>query len=70
MRRTEPPSWDVGMAMFLNLLRRWEPAQLNQGDAAGAYRPSVFVLIFRLPEGRNERYPEARGDSGDGCRRI
>ena len=34
MRRTEPPSWDVGMAMFLNLLRRWESAELNQAEAA------------------------------------
>jgi hypothetical protein len=58
------------MAMFLNLLRFWESARLNEGEAAVAYRPSVFVLIFRLPEGRNERHPEAGGDSGDGCRRI
>src|SRR5208282_678842 len=29
-----------------------------------------FVLVCRQPEGRNERDPEARRDSGCGCRRL
>ena len=33
MRRTEAPE-AVGMAMFLNLLHRWESAELNQAEAA------------------------------------
>src|SRR5580693_342084 len=33
MRRTEAPQ-GVRMAMFLNLLHRWESAELNQTEAA------------------------------------
>jgi len=63
MRRTEAPQ-GVRMAMFLNLLHRWESAELNQEEAAELL--GVDVRTFR----RWTRRYEEEGEAGLVDRRL
>jgi len=63
MRRTEALQ-GVGMAMFLNLLRRWESAELNQAEAAELL--GVSERTFR----RWTRAYEEEGEAGLVDRRL
>jgi transposase len=56
MRRTEALQ-GVGMAMFLNILHRWESAELNQGEAAELL--GVSERTFRRWRGRYEEEGKA-----------
>jgi Winged helix-turn helix len=57
MRRTEAPQ-GVGMVMFLNILHRWESAELNHGEPAELL--GVSERRFRRWRGRYEEEGKAR----------
>src|SRR5271168_4246997 len=66
MRRTEALQ-GVRMAVFLNILNRWESAELIQGEAAelfGGERADVPSLDAPLRGGR--RVPACRSAAGQG----
>jgi hypothetical protein len=52
MRRTEALQ-GVGMAVFLNILNRWESAELNQEEAAGIQGNTVTHAYFTINVGRS-----------------